>query len=194
MTSSTSPLASKAVLVVMFAALLAMFAWSFAYRAANPSLIATVQQSSGPPPEMGMQGGNAMNTVMAAMSKLQKNPDDLEAVTEAAEAFAAAEIWDKALQLLERAAAKAPDNPEILNLQGVALFRLERPKDAAAKFQRMLELDPGNYRAQYNLAAVYKHGLSEPAKAKALFEAVLANPGADPLTRHQAEDELRSGS
>ena len=194
MTSTTSPLASKAVLAVMFAALLGMFAWSFAYRAANPSLIATVQQSSGQSPEMGMQGGNAMGTVMEAMAKLQKNPEDLEAVVEAAEAFAAAEIWDKSMQLLERAAAKAPDDPNILNLQGVALFRLERPKDAAAKFQRMLELDPNNYRAQYNLGAVYKHALGDQAKAKAYFESVLANPATDPQTRHQAEDELRPGS
>ena len=48
MTNSASPLASKAVLAVMFAALLGMFAWSFAYRAANPSLVATVQRNDGP--------------------------------------------------------------------------------------------------------------------------------------------------
>lgn len=195
MNSMTNPLASRAVLVVLFAGILAMFAWSFAYRVANPSLVVTMEQRGAPGGgEPSMQGGAAMNAVMGAMAKLQRNPDDHEAVLEAAEAFATAEMWDRALQLLERAAAKTPDDPDLLNLHGVALFRMERPAEAAAKFQRMLELDATNYRAQYNLAAVYKHGLNDAAKAKALFEAVLANPKADPQTKHQAEDELRPGS
>lgn len=194
MTSITQPQANKAVLGIMFVAIAAMFLWSFAYRVDNPSLLSSVESRGGAPGGEGMPGGSAMNQVMTAMSRLQANPDDLGAMEEAAEAFAAAEMWDKALAILEKASAKDPNEPHILNLHGVALFRLERPSEAATKFERMLELDPGNFHAQFNLGAVYKHGLQDAAKAKPYFEAVAANPKADAQTKEQARQELSSGS
>lgn len=194
MTNTIIPQANKAVLCVMFLAVAAMFVWSFTYRTANPSLVASVESRGGAPGGEGVPGGSAMNQVMEAMSRLQANPEDLGAMEEAAEAFAAAEMWDKALAILEKASAKDPDEPHILNLHGVTLFRLERPSEAARKFERMLELDPGNFHAQFNLGAVYKHGLQDEAKARPYFEAVAANPKADPQTKEQARKELSPGS
>lgn len=193
MTSQNSYHVNKAVLVMMFAAVAAMFVWSFLYRAANPSLIAAVETRGQPPAGMpGMTGGSAMNAVMAAMAKLQANPEDVGAMEEAAEAFAEVEMWDKTLSILEKAATKAPDEVHILNLHGVTLFRLERPAEAVKKFERLLELDSNNFHAQFNLGAVYKHGLQDAAKAKKYFEAVLANPKADPQTKEQARQEIES--
>jgi Tfp pilus assembly protein PilF len=182
------------VLVMMFAAVAAMFAWSFMYRAENPSLIAAIETRGQAPAGMpgSMPGGGAMSAVMAAMAKLQANPEDIGAMEEAAEAFAEAEMWDKTLSILEKASAKAPDEVHILNLYGVTLFRLERPAEAAKKFERLLELDATNFHAQFNLGAVYKHGLQDAAKAKKYFEAVLANPKADPQTKEQARQEMES--
>uniref|UniRef100_A0A7C4AI74 Uncharacterized protein n=1 Tax=Fundidesulfovibrio putealis TaxID=270496 RepID=A0A7C4AI74_9BACT len=192
MTTDNAPgAANKAAVLMMIVALLGMFAWSFAYRASNPSLVSSMEQREGGTP--GAPGGEAMNAVMAAMTQLQKNPDDLHSQLDAAEAFASADMWDKALQMLDKASAKAPDDLDVLNLHGVALFRTEKPKEAAAKFSRMLELDPTNFRAQFNLAAVYKYGLNDQAKGKALFEAVTANPKADPQTKDQARQEISGG-
>lgn len=183
---------NKLVLAVLFAGLVAMFAWSFAYRADHPSLIATVEPGGGQAGAGGMPGGEAMNNVMAAMSKLQANPEDVGALEEAAEAFAQAEMWDKALPLLERAHAKDPKEMHVLNLLGVTLFRLERPAESAKQFEKMLALDPDNYQARFNLGAVVKHGLQDPEAARKHFEAVLANPKADPATKAQARQEMDS--
>lgn len=190
-TDSATRAPNKLVLAVLFAGLVAMFAWSFAYRAAHPSLIATVEPSAGQ--AGGMPGGGAMNAVMSAMSKLQANPEDVGALEEAAEAFAQAEMWDKALPLLERAHAKDPKEMHVLNLLGVTLFRLERPSEAAKQFEKMIEIDPDNYQARFNLGAVVKHGLQDPEGAKKHFEAVLANPKADPGTKAQAKQEMEPG-
>ena len=179
---------NKALLALMLLCLTGMLVWSFVYRAANPSLVASVESRGGAP--QGMAEGGPMQAVMAAMSRLQANPDSVEAMEEAAEAFATAEMWDKALAILEKAEAKAPDEKHILNLHGVTLFRLERPADAARKFERLLALEPGNFHAQFNLAAVLKYGLEDMAKARPLFEAVIANPTADPQTKEQARQEL----
>lgn len=184
-----SPPASRTVLALMALALLGMFAWSFAYRIQNPSLTAALERAA-PREEGGMPGAGSMNAVMAAMNRLKANPDDLDALLEAAEAFMSAEMWDKAMLLLERARGKAPDDPEVLNHLGVALFRMERPAESAKAFERLLELDPGSWQARFNLGAVYKHGLNDPARAKPLFEAVLDNPRTDLSTRDQAKKEL----
>lgn len=183
---------NKALLGFVFLALAAMLAWSFVYRTQNPSLVAAVNPGAQMPSGMGegAMGNEAMEMVMAAMQKLKANPEDVQALEEAAEAFAQAGMWDKALPHLEKAYAKKPKEPHVLNLLGVTLFRLEKPAEAAKKFEEMLSLDPGNFQAQFNLGAVYKHGLNSMAQAKPLFEAVLANPAADLQTKDQARQEL----
>jgi len=193
---------NKAVLAVTVAGLVAMFAWSFLYRAQNPSLTAALETRSGPPAgeggmggsgAMGAMGGPAMKAVVDAMAKLKDNPDDAEALHQAAEAFAAAELWDKAGQMAEKGLAKNPADRELLNLNGVIQFRLERPAEAAKTFEQLLKLDPANIHAQFNLGAVYKYGLQDEAKARPYFEAVAADPKADAETREQARQELSPG-
>ncbi len=185
------------VLGLVTLGLLGMFAWSLAYRAQNPSLTVPLQRQAMEQGAQGMpasmQGGEAMNTIMAAMNALKQNPDDLHAMVDAIEALMAGELWDKAASLLEKASAKAPDDPILLNYSGVVLFRMEQPAEAAKKFERMLELDSGNYRAQYNLAVALKHGLNDPAKAAVYYQKVLDNPKTDPDIRQQAKEELSPG-
>jgi len=175
-----------------------MFVWSFVYRAQHPSLVVPLEQ----PPSMGqagqgvpqgMPGGAAMEGIIAAMSALKQNPDDLHAMKDAIEAFMTGEMWDKAAQLLEKAEAKAPDDLDILNYSGVTLFRLGKSVEAVGKFERMLAKDPASYQAQFNIAVVFKHGLNDPAKAQAYFQQVVDNPKTDPQTRGQAREELAAG-
>lgn len=191
---TNSSLGRPLVLGLMALALAGMFVWSFVYRAQNPSLVVPFQQqASMGKGAQGMPGGEAMNDIMAAMNALKQNPDDLHAMMDAIEAFMAGDMWDKAALLLEKASAKAPDDLDVLNYSGVTLFRMEKPSEAAKKFERMLELDATNYRAQYNMAVVQKHGLNDPAKGTAFFKQVLDNPKTDPKTREQAREELATG-
>jgi tetratricopeptide (TPR) repeat protein len=196
---------NKVVLAMMFVGLATMFAWSFVYRAANPSLVARLDThgsagQSGPAGQadpsgpMGAMGGPVMKAVIDAMARLKQNPDDLEALRQGAEAFASAEMWERAGQLTDKALAKTPDDPEMNNLHGVVLFKMDHAAEAAKVFEHILGLDPDNFQAQYNLGVVYKEGLKDQAKAKVFFDAVIANPKADAETKDQARQEMAPGS
>jgi len=194
--SSGAPLrVNKTVLALMFTGLAAMFVWSFVYRAANPSTTASLDAGAGrrggAMDAMGM-GGPAMQNVMDAMNKLKANPDDLAALRQAAEAFASVEMWERAGQLADKALVKAPDDPGLLNIRGVVLFKTDQGAEAAKIFERVLVLRPDDYMVQFNLGVVYKEALKDAAKAKGYFEAVLNNPKTDPETREQVRQELNA--
>lgn len=65
-----------------------------------------------------------------------------------------------AVELLQRAAATAPDDAESLGFLGEALFQAGRSGEAVAPLKRSLEVNPANYRASYRLGYVYL-GLKE---------------------------------
>jgi len=177
----------------MFVGLVSMFVWSFVYRAVNPSTTARLDPGAGqrgnPMDSMGM-GGPAMQSVIDAMNKLKASPDDVGALRQAAEAFASAEMWERAGQLADKGLAKAPDDPGLLNIQGVVLFKTGHGPEAVKAFERVLALRPDDYMVQYNLGVVYKEALKDEAKAKSYFEMVLANPKTDPETKTQVSQEL----
>jgi len=193
--SSASPGGKKAVLVLMLAGIAAMFVWSFVYRAANPSTTARLdapaaRDASNPMDSLTMGGGPAMQNIMTAMNKLKENPDDVGALRQAAEAFAAVEMWERAGQLADKALAKAPDDPALLNIRGVVLFKTDHAPEAVEALERVLALTPDDPLVQFNLGVVYKEALKDEAKAQSYFEAVLKNPRTDPETREQVRQEL----
>lgn len=55
------------------------------------------------------------------------------------------------LAVFERALAAFPDNPDLWFNRAVVLGLLDRPRDAEAAFERVLELDPGRVDARENL-------------------------------------------
>lgn len=179
------------VLTMMAAAILGMFAWSVAYRTAHPSMVVGMDRTGAVSAQEAMSGDpQAMNKVMAAMARLQKNPDDIHAMLEAAEAFMDAKLMDKSLSLIERALSRAPGDLDVLNHYGVALFNADRPAEAAKQFEAMLAKAPDDFRAQYNLATALKHGLGDATKAEGYYRAVIANPKTDPETLERAKREL----
>jgi len=175
-------------LAVMILGLLAMFAWSFVYRAKNPALTAPLDQPSQTASGMAMPEG--MNEIMEAMGRLKKEPDSVEAMVGAAEAFMNIKMWPKATMLLDKAAAKAPDNPDVFMHMGVALYNQDRLPEAVTAFERVVAIDPQNFLAQYDLGTIYLHGLNDPAKAKPYFQAVVDNPASDEKTKDQARQAL----
>jgi tetratricopeptide (TPR) repeat protein len=59
----------------------------------------------------------------------------------------------RARDYLQRAAAKAPDDPSVLNNYGVVLAESGMLPDAKAQWRRVLEIDPANATAKANLSA-----------------------------------------
>jgi tetratricopeptide (TPR) repeat protein len=59
----------------------------------------------------------------------------------------------RARDYLQRAAAKAPDDPAVLNNYGVVLAQSGMLPEAKAQWRRVLEIDPANATAKANLSA-----------------------------------------
>lgn len=181
----------KTVLGLMAVGVLAMFATSFVYRMENPSLTERVERPAG----MGGMGKNGqmtgpMKEIMELMQGLQEKPEDVGLLLRAAEQFMMMNAWDRAAVFLDKAASLEPDNPQVLNDQGIALYNMKKPEDALGKFERLLEKNPDDYRARYNLGLLYKYALKNPDKARECFQAVADSPTADEKAKQGAREEL----
>ncbi len=65
-------------------------------------------------------------------------------------------------------------------------LREERHNDALVFLAKILRLDPGDLEARMLVAAIYHHGLSEPAKAILSYEKVIATAGYDDTNPYAA--------
>lgn len=101
-----------------------------------------------------------------------------------------AKRYDEALAYALTAIQKDGKSAKAYNLKGVVLNQLGRYREAAGSFQAGLVLVPGDIGLHINLGVAYLN-CSEPAKAKAVFEAVLPKMEPGPL-RTQVEDYLKS--
>jgi tetratricopeptide (TPR) repeat protein len=97
---------------------------------------------------------------------------------------------DEALEYALAAIRKDGKSAKAYNLKGVVLNQLGRFAEAAGSFQAGLVLAPEDVGLQVNLGVAYINS-GEPAKAKAVFEAVLPKLGEDSL-RSQVEGYLKS--
>ncbi|THB69867.1 MAG: hypothetical protein D6E12_03845 [Desulfovibrio sp.] len=84
---------------------------------------------------------------------------------------------------------EAPAEVDVLNLCGVAYFRLEEYDKAAEKFLLILEHDPESHLAQLNLATVYNFG-GRRGEAEVIFEALLEDPTVPEDIKQMAQEEL----
>lgn len=193
---------TKFVVGAVLVGLLAMFLWTFAYRVDNPSLTQTPRQKVQHSTEDGhdhteeelaaMNGEGGMKMITALMQKLQENPNDVPTLITLGEQFMRMQQWERASQLLDRAMAAAPGNHQVLNMKGIVDFNMQKYREAADKFEMILELDPDTVLAHYNLGILYGHFLEDKDKARANFEKVLASDKIDAETRKQAEEELKN--
>jgi tetratricopeptide (TPR) repeat protein len=73
-----------------------------------------------------------------------------------------AEQFDKALELLQIALQKAPNDGQLWTMQGVAYSRKGKKKEALASFRRALKIDPDNIPALQGTAQIdYDSGSAE---------------------------------
>ncbi len=181
----------RRIMVLALAAVLAvLFVTSFWYRMEHPSLRVEMRTERQAPPGMGQGGGMDMARVQELMARMGEKPDDLPTLLELADVFMSMQAWDRTLIFLERAEKVAPGDPAVLRGLGMVHFEKKEYDQAAAAFARILEKNPQDAVAHYNLGIVLKHFLNRKAEADGHFKAVMGNAAADADLRQEAAREL----
>jgi len=108
----------------------------------------------------------AMAVVPDLMNRIQKNPQDKEAVLELAEIFNRVEDWPKARQFWTKAIELDPANLGAHYHRGFALMKLEQYAEAVPDYEYIIRSKPEAYLAHYYLAMINKHILNKPDVAK----------------------------
>ncbi|HPW17956.1 MAG TPA: tetratricopeptide repeat protein [Candidatus Aminicenantes bacterium] len=126
----------------------------------------------------------------AALKKAIAAEDDSESAFQLGKLCYNAKRFDEALAYALSAIRKDGRSARAYNLKGVTLNQLGRYPEAAGSFQAGLVLAPDDVGLSINLGIAYLNS-GEPAKAKAVFEAVLPKIDEDRL-RGQVEDYIKS--
>jgi len=204
MTASSVNFGRKAVILSVVGAVAVMFVASFIYRMNHPNLFVKVkqprQQTAGrgatPPPGMGQGMGQGMGGNMAQikefMARVETNPDDVAALINLGNSFLMMRAWDRALKPLEKANELKQGNTEVLKAIGIAYFNKEDFVKATACYDEILEIDPNDTLALFNLGVIHKHYFEKPDQAKRYFEKILELEKEDTEMRKLAKQELEN--
>ncbi|MEF3698940.1 tetratricopeptide repeat protein [Desulfolutivibrio sp.] len=185
-------LIGRSVAALMGLALVAMFVSSFLYRAENPSRVVRTDTPAMPQGMGGMADSGPMKEIMELMQRQKEEPDNPAVQLELAERFMMMGAYDRALIFLDKAAGLDPDNPQILNDKGIALYNTGKAEEAKAAFEAILAKNEADFRARFNLGLLYKYALGDMDKAAEQLRAVMDSPAADERTKSQAKSELES--
>ena len=133
----------------------------------------------------GMLALRAENFAAARHWFLQAAPVQPEAEAQALALFYAGythtlqEQWAQAQPLLEQAFALCPEMKEYGNLNGVALFKMQRYAQAAQVFEAVLKIDKGSVMDIANLGLCYSHVGNIKAAKHHLQAALAIDPSLD---------------
>ena len=130
---------------------------------------------------------------IAAMQKLQADPNDVDALLDLADLFMQQGSPESAQGFINRALVAAPGDARPSYYQGVLDARRGKYPEAAEAMTRSLRLQD-NPAVRYSLAVVYRYHLNDDAKAKEQLEAARANPDLTPDLRTLIEQELAKQS
>jgi len=182
----------RSVAALMGLALLGMFVSSFLYRAENPSQVVRTDVPAMPQGMGGMADSGPMKEIMELMQRQKEDPDNPAVQLELAERFMMMGAYDRALIFLEKAESLDPDNPQMLNDKGIALYNTGKADEARAAFEAILAKNAADFRARFNLGLLYKYALGDMDKAAEQMRAVMDSPEADERTKTQAKSELEN--
>ena len=126
----------------------------------------------------------------AALKKAFELDEDAEAAYYLGRLFYVDKRFDEALEYALKSIRKNGRSAKAYNLKGVILNQMGRYPEAAGSFQAGLVLTPEDIGLQVNLGIAYIN-TNEPAKAKAVFEAVLPNIK-EQVLKDQVENYLKS--
>lgn len=180
---------TKLVLIVTALSLLGMLAYSMVYRVQHPLL---TKQQEQPRRQASSQepSQEAMDRVAKLMSRIQENPEDVQALSEVARLFMSMQSFERAARFWERVLRINPDLSNARQRLAMCYYRMERHEDAAAELRKVLELEPDNAYAHYNLGVVLTRFLDQPEKGREHFRQVLDTEGAEAELKDRARQEL----
>ena len=174
----------RTVIVFALLALAVIFVSSVWHRIQSPSLVIETRAQQA--------DRDAMSRVAALMQEVERDPENVRALTELANFFMRTEDWDRAFAFWKRILGIDPENRLALNQAGFTLFQKGRHADAAELFRRLLDLDPENYHSHFNLAIIYKYYLNDQAKAEEHLKNILDIDPDNPELMERVRSELDS--
>jgi tetratricopeptide (TPR) repeat protein len=116
--------------------------------------------------------GNLEAAVQAMREAYDLKPDDTETLALLASYLIQGGRADEAVQVTESHSRKKSPDPEVLFTRGLALARLERPREALRELQRARKLDPENPMVPVYLGTFYLMG-GQREQARASYEDAL---------------------
>ncbi len=126
------------------------------------------------------------------MEAVEKNPNDTKALVNLGNSFLMMRAWERALEPLEKANKLEPGNIGLLKAIGIAHFNLEDFVKASATYDEILEIDPNDTLALFNLGVIFKYYFEKPDEARTYFEKVLTIEKDDPEIIKMAKQELKT--
>ena len=170
-------------LVVAFLGLglIFLFIGSVVYRVQNPGL--TMQSR---PTESTM----AMTEITDLMARLDNEPNHLPTLMALGDQFMRMGAWERAAVFWRRSLAQEPTLDRAMNGLGVAYYNMDQFAEAAEQFARIVEMQPENFQAHFNLGMLYKHYLDAPDQARVHFDRVLELDPDDQELKERIRAEL----
>jgi len=118
-----------------------------------------------------------MARVQELSAKIKQNPRDFDSIVELANLNFDQKNYGDAVNLYKTALEVRPDALNVRTDMGTAMFYQERIDDAIAEFQQVLQSDPKNAQALFNLGVTMLHGKNDPKRALEYWERMIAtNP------------------
>ena len=199
-TTKTLNNGQKIILVALIGAVLAMFVGSFLYRMQGRGLVVEVQkehggmgggmgEAGGKGGPMGMMGVD-MEQLRELMSKLKENPNDPKVLLELANTFMMMQAWDKALEFVTLADKAAPGSIDVQRATGMVRFERKEYELAKKSFDLVLQKDPSDVLAHYNMGVLLKHYMKKPAEGDVHFRRVVQLNPKDLDVLKSAQEEL----
>lgn len=195
-----APAGGKVAVWVVALGLVAMVGSALVYFAGHPDLILhqSPQQASAPVGGAGEDAGGMpgmnqeqVNGLMALMQRLEKDPGDLEALSNLAGHFLHLEDYPRAESFALRAvmAAKGADAALPLYMLSMTQHSQGRYKEAADSLEKSL-VAQDDAETRYSLGILYRYFLKDEAKGRGELEKALTSPGVTEPLKKQVEQEL----
>ena len=192
-TQATGNGIQRLLIVLLALGLTAMLGTTLVKRLQNPALTEQRQAAMPAGAQNGMQmppaqeDGDQMGMLM---QQVAKNPKDMNALMQVAEALMHAENWQAAETFAQRASVLDLNNPRPLFMLGVILHNLGREAEAAQAMEKVVALQD-TARSRYSLGVLYLYFLNEKDKGLDCLKAGLKDPNIEAEMKQAIEEELQ---
>ncbi|HEX4955583.1 MAG TPA: tetratricopeptide repeat protein [Thermoanaerobaculia bacterium] len=131
--------------------------------------------AAGAPQAAPMTGGSGtgpqMEEVRQLRERIERNPNDAEAICRLAQMNLMVQDFQRARPLLEQCQRLVPADPDVLKALANLYFDLKEFPLARERYEQLLQAQPGDLDVQTDLGVAYRY-LQQPQKALELFRKV----------------------